>query len=45
VRLYTTEVLHEAGGLYEAAGYRRIDAPAVDDRTEDLWLEKDLPDE
>jgi GNAT superfamily N-acetyltransferase len=42
VRLYTTEVLHEARSLYADAGYRRIDAPSVDDRAADSWLEKAL---
>lgn len=42
VRLYTTEVLREARALYDDAGYRRIDAAAVDDRAEDVWLEKRL---
>jgi GNAT superfamily N-acetyltransferase len=42
VRLYTTEVLREALALYDNAGYRRIDAAAVDDRTDDVWLEKRL---
>jgi GNAT superfamily N-acetyltransferase len=42
VRLYTTEVLREARALYGDAGYRRIDAPNVNDRAEDIWLEKRL---
>jgi GNAT superfamily N-acetyltransferase len=42
VRAYTTEVLHEARALYDAAGYRRIDAVTVDDRADDIWLEKRL---
>jgi GNAT superfamily N-acetyltransferase len=42
VRLYTTEVLHEARALYEGAGYRRIDVSAVTGRAEDIWLEKRL---
>jgi GNAT superfamily N-acetyltransferase len=42
VRLYTTEVLHEARKLYDDAGYNRIDVAAVDDRAEDVWLEKRL---
>ena len=42
VRLYTTEVLYEARALYDDAGYRRIDVPAVDDRAADVWLEKRL---
>ena len=42
VRLYTTEVLHEARALYDDAGYRRIDLANVDDRAEDIWLEKRL---
>jgi GNAT superfamily N-acetyltransferase len=42
VRLYTTAVLHEARALYADAGYRRIEMPNVDDRAEDIWLEKRL---
>jgi GNAT superfamily N-acetyltransferase len=42
VRLYTTEVLHEARALYTDAGYHRIEMPNVDDRAEDIWLEKRL---
>jgi GNAT superfamily N-acetyltransferase len=42
VRLYTTEVLREARALYDDAGYRRIDLANVDDRAEDIWLEKRL---
>jgi GNAT superfamily N-acetyltransferase len=42
VRAYTTEVLSEARALYDDAGYRRIDAAPVDDRAEDIWLEKRL---
>jgi GNAT superfamily N-acetyltransferase len=42
VRLYTTEVLHEARALYADAGYDRIEMPNVDDRAEDIWLEKRL---
>jgi GNAT superfamily N-acetyltransferase len=42
VRLYTTEVLREARALYDDADYRRIDAAAVDDRADDVWLEKRL---
>jgi GAF domain-containing protein/GNAT superfamily N-acetyltransferase len=42
VRLYTTEVLHEARALYEDVGYRHVDAPAVRHRAEDIWLEKRL---
>jgi GNAT superfamily N-acetyltransferase len=42
VRLYTTEVLHEARALYDDAGYGRIDLANVDDRAEDIWLEKRL---
>jgi GNAT superfamily N-acetyltransferase len=42
VRLYTTEVLHEARALYADAGYHRIEMANVDDRAEDIWLEKRL---
>jgi GNAT superfamily N-acetyltransferase len=42
VRLYTTKVLREARALYEVTGYRPIDATAVDDRADDIWLEKRL---
>jgi GNAT superfamily N-acetyltransferase len=42
VRLYTTEVLQEARALYDDAGYYRIEMPNVDDRAEDIWLEKRL---
>jgi GNAT superfamily N-acetyltransferase len=42
VRLYTTEVLLEARALYADAGYHRIEMPNVDDRAEDVWLEKRL---
>jgi GNAT superfamily N-acetyltransferase len=42
VRLYTTEILREARALYDDAGYHRIAATAVDDRAEDVWLEKRL---
>jgi GNAT superfamily N-acetyltransferase len=42
VRAYTTEVLSEARALYDDAGYRRIEAASVDDRAEDIWLEKRL---
>jgi GNAT superfamily N-acetyltransferase len=42
VRLYTTEVLHEARALYADAGYHRIEMLNVDDRAEDIWLEKRL---
>jgi GNAT superfamily N-acetyltransferase len=42
VRLYTTEVLREARALYDDAGYRPIDVAAVDDRAQDIWLEKRL---
>jgi GNAT superfamily N-acetyltransferase len=42
VRLYTTEVLHEARALYADAGCDRIEMPNVDDRAEDIWLEKRL---
>jgi GNAT superfamily N-acetyltransferase len=42
VRLYTTEVLHEARELYADSGYRAIDVTGVDDRAEDVWLEKRL---
>ena len=42
VRLYTTEVLFEARALYDDAGYQRIEAANVDDRAEDIWLEKRL---
>jgi GNAT superfamily N-acetyltransferase len=42
VRLYTTEVLHEARALYADAGYHRIEMSNVDDRAEDIWLEKRL---
>jgi GNAT superfamily N-acetyltransferase len=41
-RLYTTKVLREARALYDHAGYRPIDAAAVDDRADDIWLEKSL---
>jgi GNAT superfamily N-acetyltransferase len=43
VRLFTTEVLVEARGLYESAGYRVVGTVPDGDRT-DLWLEKQLPD-
>lgn len=42
VRLYTTDVLREPRALYDDAGYARIDAAAVEDRAEDIWLEKHL---
>jgi GNAT superfamily N-acetyltransferase len=42
VRLYTTEVLHEARALYADAGYHRIEVPSVAGRAEDEWLEKRL---
>jgi GNAT superfamily N-acetyltransferase len=42
VRLYTTQVLHEARALYGDAGYREIDVPALQHRAEDVWLEKRL---
>ena len=42
VRAYTTEVLREARALYDDAGYRRIDAATVEDRADDIWLEKRL---
>jgi GNAT superfamily N-acetyltransferase len=42
VRLYTTEVLHEARALYADAGYRAIEVAAVGGRAEDVWLEKRL---
>lgn len=42
VRLYTTRVLFEARALYDDAGYYRIEAANVDDRAEDVWLEKRL---
>jgi GNAT superfamily N-acetyltransferase len=42
VRLYTTEVLHEARALYADAGYRAMGVAAVGDRAEDVWLEKRL---
>jgi GNAT superfamily N-acetyltransferase len=42
VRAYTTGVLREARALYDDAGYRRIDAAPVDDRADDIWLEKRL---
>jgi GNAT superfamily N-acetyltransferase len=42
VRRYTTEVLHEARALYDDAGYRRVELANVDDRAEDIWLEKRL---
>jgi GNAT superfamily N-acetyltransferase len=42
VRLYTTEVLREARALYDAAGYRPVDIAPVDDRADDVWLEKRL---
>jgi GNAT superfamily N-acetyltransferase len=42
VRLYTTEVLHEARALYSACGYRPVGVVAIDGRI-DLWLEKRLP--
>jgi GNAT superfamily N-acetyltransferase len=42
VRVYTTEVLHEARALYADTGYHRIEMPNVDDRAEDIWLEKRL---
>jgi GNAT superfamily N-acetyltransferase len=41
VRLYTTEVLREARGLYSACGYRPVGVAAIDGRI-DLWLEKRL---
>jgi GNAT superfamily N-acetyltransferase len=41
VRLYTTEVLHEARALYRACGYRPVGVAAIDGRI-DLWLEKRL---
>ncbi len=41
VRLFTTEVLHEARGLYEAAGYRIIASPREGAR-QDYVLEKAL---
>jgi GNAT superfamily N-acetyltransferase len=41
VRLYTTEVLHEARALYGACGYRPVGVVAIDGRM-DLWLEKRL---
>jgi GNAT superfamily N-acetyltransferase len=41
VRLYTTEVLHEARALYGACGYRPVGVAAIDGRI-DLWLEKRL---
>jgi GNAT superfamily N-acetyltransferase len=39
MRLFTTEVLHEARGLYERAGYRVIASPREGDR-QDYVLEK-----
>ena len=42
VRLYTTEVLYEALALYDHAGYRRVDIAPVDERADDVWLEKRL---
>ena len=42
VRLYTTEVLHEARALYDDAGYSRVDLAPVDERADDVWLEKRL---
>jgi GNAT superfamily N-acetyltransferase len=42
VRLYTTEVLHEARALYADTGYRAIEVAAVGGRAEDVWLEKRL---
>jgi GNAT superfamily N-acetyltransferase len=42
IRLYTTEVLHEARALYAACGYRPVGVVAADGRI-DLWLEKRLP--
>jgi GNAT superfamily N-acetyltransferase len=42
VRVYTTQVLREAGALYAGAGYGPIDAAAVDRRADDIWLEKRL---
>jgi GNAT superfamily N-acetyltransferase len=41
VRLYTTQVLHEARALYRAEGYAPVGAVAIDGRI-DLWLEKRL---
>jgi GNAT superfamily N-acetyltransferase len=41
VRLYTTEVLHEARALYRDCGYRPVGVAAIDGRI-DLWLEKRL---
>ena len=41
VRLYTTEVLHEARALYRACGYRPVGVAAIDGRM-DLWLQKRL---
>jgi GNAT superfamily N-acetyltransferase len=42
VRLYTTEVLREARALYAQAGYEPIVLRNVNDRAEDIWLEKRL---
>ena len=41
VRLYTTEVLNEARGLYAAAGYRLVSTHEQDGRR-DFWLERTL---
>jgi GNAT superfamily N-acetyltransferase len=42
IRLFTTDVLHEARGLYAAAGYRVVDTPREGTR-QDYWMEKELP--
>jgi GNAT superfamily N-acetyltransferase len=42
VRLFTTEVLHEARALYTAAGYRIVATPREGAR-QDYWMEKELP--
>lgn len=41
VKLHTTDVLVEAGRLYEAAGYRHVSTREVDGRR-DHWLEKEI---
>jgi GNAT superfamily N-acetyltransferase len=41
MRLFTTEVLHEALGLYEAAGYRIVARPREGER-QDYVMEKQL---
>ena len=42
MRLYTTEVLVEARGLYARCGYRPVGVAATADGRLDLWLEKRL---